>query len=532
MRLLLSLLTGLVLGPALMAQSLCYVSGSITDSNIWSCDTVLLNDDIIVEEGGLLIIQASVRVLFNGGKRIIVKGAIQAEGSASDPVIFDGRSLTGNAAGGGIRLEPTNSAQDSSLFTHCIFEYCGSDSARQIDSAGALLVIRPSALKFAFCHFYRNKALRDGGAIHLKYTSAKISNSSFLKNESASNGGAVYIESGLAVEIDQCSFIRNRAEVEGGGIFCVDNEASFTNNIFYTNRSIDSIGPGTTIHYGGAMYLRNHQGGMYVAGNTVYNNISNGAIYESTAQSQIVNNLIFNNAGFGIWCANQASEAIYVNNTICHNQAGGIFASSQFIKIYNSIISLNASPLSISQIFPYDSLPFASHCCITGNYQGPGLFNLDADPNFIQATLFAGSADSIGDFNWRIPTHSACVNQGLNIIPDFTIPGSDIEGNPRVNNNRIDIGAYEYQSPAAITGLTASTGCNIFPNPASEEIQILSVSSGECQLILYDLLGKELYHQFFTGKTMVRVSHFPPGQYILRITQEGGKISSQKLIKY
>jgi hypothetical protein len=77
-----------------------------------------------------------------------------------------------------------------------------------------------------------------------------------------------------------------------------------------------------------------------------------------------------------------------------------------------------------------------NYCCTTPL---PGI----STGNFTNAPLFVDQAG--GDFH--LQTNSPCINAGLNAYA----PGaSDLEGHPRISGGTVDVGAYEFQSPASV----------------------------------------------------------------------------------
>jgi len=96
----------------------------------------------------------------------------------------------------------------------------------------------------------------------------------------------------------------------------------------------------------------------------------------------------------------------------------------------NCIIYYNTIPS------PPDSIQTAYNSCVpTAPYYGTG--------NITNASIFVDSVD--GDF--RLQSNSPCINAGYNASATAT---TDLTGNPRIAGGTVDIGAYEFQSPASV----------------------------------------------------------------------------------
>jgi len=75
-------------------------------------------------------------------------------------------------------------------------------------------------------------------------------------------------------------------------------------------------------------------------------------------------------------------------------------------------------------------LPEIAYCDIQGGYEGEG--NIDEDP------LFANTAS--GNLRLRLGSPAFDAGDNLALPPEVT---TDLDGNPRISNSRVDMGAYE-----------------------------------------------------------------------------------------
>ena len=122
-----------------------------------------------------------------------------------------------------------------------------------------------------------------------------------------------------------------------------------------------------------------------------------------------------------------------VNCTIVGNsayqQAGGIVGGATIVNCiiyYNNVIS-SGSP-NYSGITP-------ANCCTTPMPQG--VYNITNDPAFID----------YANGNFHLQSNSPCINGGNN---SYIKSSTDLDGNPRIVDGFVDIGAYEYQTASYI----------------------------------------------------------------------------------
>jgi predicted outer membrane repeat protein len=354
--------------------------------------------------------------------------------------------------------------------------------------------------------FEGNSASRNGGGI---YGGGNLSNAVFRDNMAGERGGGLH-GGGTLMDV---TFEGNSAGMGGGGMDGTGTltHVTFLNNtaplgggmatsgatldqvIFEGNRAesrgggMDSIGTSTRRDVTFRGNVGGDGGGMFSAGWSALTNVvfeHNQAHSPSSLPSfgggmnimfgspSLVNVLFYNNlADYGGGMANQAdygsgtppSENIsptLTNVTLAGNVArivgGGIFNRDSDPRIHNSILWANEA-ISGSQIYNDISTPTLAYCDIQDSGgSGPGWDgglgtdlgnNLDADPGFRRPVDPAAAPTTDGDL--RLRWGSPAIDAGHN---DLLPPGvtTDLDGNPRIVNDTVDLGAYESQSRFAI----------------------------------------------------------------------------------
>lgn len=197
----------------------------------------------------------------------------------------------------------------------------------------------------------------------------------------------------------------------GGGVWCAWPNALVTNCIISENSA--------NYEGGGA-----HSGTLFNC--TVSRNHANTGA--GTRGSFLYNCRVFENSAY---VGGGAYFSTFNNCTIVGNiatyQGGGVFGGF----LTNCIIWLNNS------LYPSGPEYFGgtfSFCC-TWPFP-PGAGNISLDPKFIDWRN--------GDLHFQ--SNSPCINAGNNAYVSSPI---DLDGNPRIVGGTVDIGAYEFQSPAS-----------------------------------------------------------------------------------
>ncbi|MCH9023233.1 MAG: right-handed parallel beta-helix repeat-containing protein [Planctomycetes bacterium] len=236
---------------------------------------------------------------------------------------------------------------------------------------------------------------------------------------------------------------------------------------------------------------------------TIRNNIitqnraKNGAgvsLYHSS--TKIYNNRIFNNSGVGysqgggmmlIDCL-EDPNAVVANNIIVGNRAtfgGGIRIQQSNARIFNNVIAYNKATFKGLAFYAEGDL--IENSIIWGNfnpegggsalYQAtaayscidepvPGQGNIMIDPNFADSGFWDDAGTPTlpdDDFfiygNYHLPPFSPCIDSGHNqSLPKWVT--HDIDGETRIVNSIVDIGADEFFRPSADLNLDGRV--NIF----------------------------------------------------------------------
>ncbi|MFY7670831.1 LamG-like jellyroll fold domain-containing protein [Tenacibaculum sp. MEBiC06402] len=264
---------------------------------------------------------------------------------------------------------------------------------------------------------------RVGAAIYVNnnVTGFTLKNS-VLKNNVAYWGAGIFYEPiyDSNVVIDACKFENNLTSLTASGIYARPSNASLfnlsiTNSLFSNNITKDDSSQGRIALGAPAAWIR-----------------------------------AFSNA---------LLEVTFVNNTLVNNVANGTSSSSDFPVIgisgptQNSILANtifwgNTSNNSLSK-----SLGLVVD---TGMFNASDIFNCIAEDSFIGYPSIA----SVSNINPNLTTDfklqtfsTSAIDTGLNSAVPVTI-SKDLDGNDRVKNTTVDIGAYEFLHEVIWTGAT------------------------------------------------------------------------------
>jgi hypothetical protein len=245
------------------------------------------------------------------------------------------------------------------------------------------------------CIVSTNAAGNAGGG-----ASAGILNNCVLTGNSASYGGGAY-----DATLNGCT-LRGNSAMEGGGA-C----HARLNNCTVTGNSAADNGGG-------------------VAGDWLNNClvVSNSSGFAAGGANALLTNCIIagNSSSYG-----GGANGLMVNCTLVGNTAHNAGNASYESELDNCIVYYNSAPGGSDTVYCW-----MNHCCT------PELSFYDVG-SITNAPLFVNP----GDADFHLQTNSPCINSGNNV---FAVATNDLDGNARIRGGTVDIGAYEFQTPASI----------------------------------------------------------------------------------
>ncbi len=303
-----------------------------------------------------------------------------------------------------------------------------------IPFGGGMLIVNSSSPTVTDCVFTGNLSEGGGGMVIRSGCSPTITDCAFTANEVHGDtlpiGDIPGIGGGMANEgtpiMTGCVFSGNTAEDAGGGM--AHSGTSIITSCEFSNN--------TAGYYGGGLY--SEATGWTLDRCTFLNNSSGnngGGIY--LAASSTATNCIFadnsaSNDGGGIYIDSYIA-AIVTNCTFYDNTAGdeggGIFTGNYATLTLTNSILWEDYPDEIYTTLMGTAI--VSYCDIQDtSYVG-------YSGNFVTVPMFV---DALND-NFHLQIDSPCINAGNNSAPG--IPAEDIDGNYRIIDGRVDVGADE-----------------------------------------------------------------------------------------
>ena len=266
------------------------------------------------------------------------------------------------------------------------------------------------------------------------------------------NGGGVY--AGGDVRITNCLIDGNQANTshDGGGVLLGNDSVlegcTITNNSAFAGGGVQAYGrsivrnniiTGNTAEVAAGARLGNGpdpETDVVFIGNIVSGNAANqgtGAV-RAYGRSLVANNVAMTNTAGGVGSAITVTDDTQcLNNTVVSNTAG--IEARQHAVVANNIVVF--SVLSGGVYASNDHTGLMDYNCVFGNVGGdytgaasPGRHDINQDPLL-----------SFGGFH--LTGGSPCINSGFGGIEPGVLTGEDVDGDPRIQSCRVEIGADE-----------------------------------------------------------------------------------------
>ena len=448
---------------------------------------------------------------------VIIKDNVKIKATVAGEAILDGdsnsRVIYGNTR--------NNFTLSGLTITNGFIDYLdGAVYVEQVSGAG--IYLNSSTGKIDSCTFISNSTTNWGGGAFFGGTyDLHLKNCDFVQNSADKGGGGLYAQNDLGntdatLTLDFCQFLKNSGGALGGGIVCQSNDIWINGCGFIENTCTGNGAGGYFMNdmpdLVNCIFADNvageNGGGCYIVGGTSANMI-NCTFADNQALS--------GSAVYQVYLAKLYSiNTIFWNHSFHHDGLIHVMAanSEDYIRFYTNYSDIQGGENSIVLEGYYAK-----------RYWQEGNFSLD--PAYID--------HENGDYslNWNSP----CIEAGKPDTTGLNLPETDLNGNPRIVNERVDMGAYEYQFPVDI-------GRSIHHDPETEIIvnksnSLLTVavpdylknSSLMIRIVAVD--GKTIHSSVKSrgeAITTIALPDIPPGVYLVTVTDNNYLLVTKKIL--
>ena len=485
------LLTVLLLSTAfIMKAQIVQVSGN--QSGTWSGEIHII-DDVIIPNEETLTIEAGTSVIADGYFGITVLGNLHAVGEEDSWISFTVADTTGfsnydDAAAGAWKGFFLQKSGDVEL-RYCDISY----GKNQVGRDGGVMQISMSYnIEIANCRFHHNMTRRKGGAVYAENSSLSIHDCEVCENQAVAcppdyTWGVGFQFFKCNIEMHDMVFHDNNSETAYGGGMNIDScNMQLNNAVFYNNNSVNA---------GGLGIQRCNNYSVKVSNMLAYNNAVmhyGGGLAIADSDPELNNLTIVNNycgGGGGAGMQNYGDSSPVLNNCIFWgNHAIYGLNNNDTLEYYlGSQIWLWGS--DNHPVFNNGVMQYGMDSIAGVEYMSADQYNnmIETDPLFVDEK----------HHDYQLTANSPCINTGVADITGLFIPESDLAGGPRVFNDRIDMGCYEWNNIGVDEVMTTGNTLLVYPNPLNDNafcvVDLAKTSDVVLRLVSLD--GKEVYRE-------------------------------------
>ncbi|MDR1557932.1 MAG: T9SS type A sorting domain-containing protein [Tannerellaceae bacterium] len=331
----------------------------------------------------------------------------------------------------------------------------------------------------------------------------------------AGGGGGIYYSVGsvgTTAMVNGCLITNNAVQASGkshdalgGGIYIAAGDMK---NCIITDNSTHSLNA-----WGGGVYLSGSSSSASAYACIIYNNSCNASNLniEKSSNALAAGGGIYSNTG------NVKNCCVTNNHIFAYSDAGT--ASCMGGGVYSSGTTKRNAYIDCSTVVN-NSVENRSSSWTVSNYNIDENRNLSQ--NFIRSTSFIGMALTgqqhleLIQADWQLKVGSQYIDV-TNADDSWILNGTDLAGNPRVYNGKLDFGAYEYHGNSSGIKDLSQTNITLSANPAKDILSIRGLQVGE-MLYFYNLNSQLILSHKATGDIEnIPISHLSPGIYFVKV---------------
>jgi hypothetical protein len=245
------------------------------------------------------------------------------------------------------------------------------------------------------------------------------------------------------------------------------------------------------------------------------------------------------NGGFSIVMGNlfmQGNNAPN-NNLIGYGLEGlSNTSSSEFYFINNTLVNKRIASCLFLDIHEETSIAKISNNIFTGSGDVYNGTIAELNNNIIEPSIANLNFVDESNYNYHLNSNSPAIDFGIDIPPvnGHALTPDLIYNHPTnfetrtINNNVIDVGAYEYEGITSVFNVP-NVNFLVYPNPVSDVLNIEIEVSEINNILIFDSFGGIVLMD--SNSISLNLSSLPCGLYFLKIELKSGKIIAGKIIK-